>query len=265
MLCCPKCQSILVKDHHRFFCEKGHSYDIAKRGYVNLMPSMQKQSGDDKEMVKARSLFLSGGYYAPLKNALQDIVQSLSLHTLVDAGCGEGYYTNALKKQYPQVDLVGFDVSKFAIDEACKAKVGVQYAVCSVFHMPLKNESTQGVLSVFAPFEAEEIYRVLEDDGYFIRVSPGKRHLMGLKDVLYQDVYENEDQWKELKGFILHKRQELAYRIQVETSEQIWALFQMTPYYWKSSKQASETLKKLTSLETEVVFEIDVYKKINMP
>ena len=262
MLCCPKCQCALIKDKKRFYCENGHSYDIAKRGYVNLMPSMQKQSGDDKDMVKARTMFLSQGYYEPLRTTLTNIIDSLSIKTLVDAGCGEGYYTNEVKIKHPQIEIIGFDVSKFAIDEACKASVGVQYTVCSVFHMPLQAKRVQAGLSVFAPFDEKEMYRVLEDDGYFIRVSPGKRHLMGLKEVLYQDVYENEDTSKQLEGFVLYDRKEVAYTIQINNAQQIWALFQMTPYYWKSSKQASDQLKGISSLETEVVFEIDVYKKI---
>lgn len=247
---------------NRLVCKNGHSYDIAKRGYVNLMPSMQKQSGDDKNMVKARTMFLSQGYYELLRVTLTHIIEKLSICSLVDAGCGEGYYTNELKRKCPQMEIVGLDVSKSAIDEACKARVGIQYAVCSVFHMPLQDKSVQAVLSVFAPFDEKEIYRVLQDDGYFVKVSPGKRHLMGLKSVLYDHVYENEDRFKQIEGFTLYERKEVKDILHINDAQYIWALFQMTPYYWKTSKQGSDQLKDISSLETEVEFYIDIYKKM---
>lgn len=262
MLLCPKCKSKLIKDEKTFYCEHHHSYDISKRGYVNLMPAMHKQSGDDKNMVKARKQFLSHQYYEVLRNALADMISQLPIQTLLDAGCGEGYYTNYLQLENPSLQMLGFDVSKYAIDEACKARSNVQYIVGSVFHLPIQDESMDALLSVFAPFDAQEIHRILTKEGYFICVSPGKRHLMGLKKILYSDIYENQDDIVELPGFKLQKRVEVHDIIHVNCAD-IWALFQMTPYFWKTSKQGSEALKQITTLTTEIAFHIDMYQKID--
>ena len=99
------------------------------------------------------------------------------------------YYTNRVKQETDT--LLGFDLSKYAVDEACKARSGAVYAVASVFHMPLCDACSDMVLSVFAPFQAEEFLRVLQPGGIFIKVGPGPQHLMGLKEILYDVPYEN--------------------------------------------------------------------------
>ena len=122
MLLCPKCGNKLVREERVWRCQNNHSYDIAKRGYVNLALHHKALSGDDREMVKARTRFLSHGYYAPLQAALVELVRGYHPSVVIDAGCGEGYYTNRVKQETDT--LLGFDLSKYAVDEACKARSG---------------------------------------------------------------------------------------------------------------------------------------------
>ena len=260
MLICPKCKNELKKIDRSWKCINNHCFDIAKRGYVNLVLGSSKGSGDDKEMVRSRTNFLSHGYYQNLRSAVSDIVTHLELHTIVDAGCGEGYYTNYIKQQHEDADMYGFDLSKFAVDEACKAHCGVMYGVCNIFHLPLSDASCDGVLSVFAPIDIDENARVLKSGGYFIKVAPGPKHLWELKKEIYPDVYENEIEVG-YPGFECIKEELLTNQIHIDHQTDIWSLFQMTPYYWRTPLKQAEHLKSLTELDTTTQFHITVYRK----
>ena len=142
---CPVCRETLKKDERTFHCSNGHSFDISKQGYVNLLQSQQsslKRHGDDKTMVRARREFLEKGYYRPLRDLL---CAKLCQHTcgstaFADAGCGEGYYTRAMSDALLQsgklTAAAGIDISKHAAGYAAKADSIASYAVASVFDMP---------------------------------------------------------------------------------------------------------------------------------
>lgn len=260
MLICPKCKKQLVKINHSYKCENGHCFDIAKRGYVNLVLGSSKGSGDDKEMVRSRTTFLNQGYYANLRNRLSELLSEYPCTKLVDAGCGEGYYTNYLKQHHDHLELCGFDLSKFAIDEACKAHSGVTYGVCNIFHLPIADEGCDAVLSVFAPIDAQENHRVLKQDGIFIKVGPGPKHLWELKQELYEDVYENEVS-NEYDDFTLIHEEVLTNTIHVDQNQDLWSLFQMTPYYWRTKQETANHLKELSHLDVTTEFHITIYRK----
>lgn len=260
MLICPKCKCKLNKVDNCYKCNNNHSFDIAKRGYVNLVLGNSKATGDDKQMVKSRTKFLNHGYYENLRICIGNILTSCKIHTLVDAGCGEGYYTNYFKQIFPASEMYGFDLSKYAIDYACKAKTGVNYCVSSIFHLPLSNESCDGVVSIFAPVDMKENTRILKEKGYFLQVGPGPRHLWELKQELYSDIYENHveighDRYK------LVKEEYVEDVITIDNKEDIWALFQMTPYYWRTPKENAQRLQGLRKLITTVQFHIALYQK----
>ena len=259
MLLCPKCGNKLIKEERVWRCQNNHSYDIAKRGYVHLALHHKAGSGDDRDMVKARTRFLSHGYYEPLQAALAALMQHYQPSVVIDAGCGEGYYTNRLKQEADT--LIGFDLSKHAVDEACKARSGAVYAVASVFHMPLCDACADLVLSVFAPFQAEEFLRILKPGGLFLKVGPGAQHLMGLKQVLYDEPYENPTETLQQKGFVLENTQMVEADICIQDTNDIQALFHMTPYYWKTPKDAAQRLQRLDELKTKIQFQIEIYRK----
>lgn len=261
MLICPKCKEKLEKEDHQYRCPRGHSFDIAKRGYINLVLGSHKASGDDLAMVKARTTFLSHGYYQPLCERLIHLVKELKPSIIIDAGCGEGYYTNQIDKGVKDIQFYGFDLSKYAIDEACKAKSNVFYSVCSIANLPLPDSSVDGIVSIFAPIDLDENLRVLKKGGYFIKVGPGAKHLLQLKKLLYKDVYENNIEKEMDKRMEIVLEETISYEIEIHGSDDIWALFQMTPYYWKTSKEASESLKKATKLTTQIEFHIQISKK----
>ncbi|MGX8834421.1 putative RNA methyltransferase [Amedibacillus sp. YH-ame6] len=261
MLVCPKCKGLLQKNGSSYICEDHHCFDIAKRGYVNLLLGNHKTSGDDKEMIIARTRFLSHGYYQPLCDRLIEIVKELHPTSLVDAGCGEGFYTNQIMKVLQDCEVYGFDLSKHGVDEACKAHTSAVYGVANVFHLPLADACADVVLSVFAPFDEEECARVLKEHGVFIKVGPGPQHLMDMKNVLYEEVYENEKSERLQSMFTFEEEYYVDYETCIDGHDDIWALFQMTPYFWKSPKEGSDRLRELQQLSTRVQFHIEVYRK----
>lgn len=262
MLLCPKCKKPLQKEIRCYRCENKHTYDISKQGYTNLYLTNKKQTGDDATMVKARTAFLEKGYYEPLRTLLVDLCKQRTIHLLVDAGCGEGYYTNELQKQI-NCETYGFDLSKHALKEASKTNKNVCYGVCSVFDLPLKHEVADVVLSVFAPVADQEIRRILKKDGWFIKVEPKEEHLYEMKQVVYEQAYLNDAKPSEYEGFVLEERIPLSYQIHIKNKEDLKALFAMTPYYYRSPKDGVKKLFEQEEMEITAAFYINKYKKID--
>lgn len=261
MLRCPNCHSELKRIEKTYQCEKGHCFDIAKQGYTNLLIHTQKSTGDNKIMVDARKLFFSQDYYHALKAQIVEIINDLNIQTLIDAGCGEGYYTNTIQSAL-NCEVYGFDMSKLALAKAAKGNQAVHYFVASVFDMPVNDECADAVLSIFAPYSFAEMQRVLKPNGYFIKVGPGPYHLFDLKEVLYQEPYTNQIEVDQDEHFELIKKIEVKDEITVEGQDCIDALFKMTPYYYHTPKIGADKLSSLTQLKTRLEFNIEIYRKI---
>ena len=256
---CPKCAAKLIHSEGVWRCENHHTYDIARQGYVNLMLG-GKVHGDSKEMVQARHQFLMAGHYRVLKEKLEEVIQSLQVQILLDLGCGEGYYTSGMS-QYVD-EAYGVDLSKDALKIASRTDKHSQYIVASIFRLPFEDKSVDCVTNIFAPAPIDECARVLKKHGFYVRVAPHKRHLWGLKKELYDQVYENETDVIKDERFELIERIKVEDIIHVDHHDDIEALFMMTPYYWKSSKEAAHKVASMESLHTESEFDIQIYRKI---
>ncbi len=241
-----------------------HCFDFSKDGYLSLPQS--HGGGDSKGAVDARRSFLDKDYYAPVARAVSDAVARYTDRdaTVIDAGCGEGYYTSLIAKHSGGV--LGFDLSKFACAAAAKRAKregwdNLLYSTASVFELPVKDGAADAVVNIFAPCAENEYKRVLRDGGYLFVVGAGKEHLMGLKRAIYDDVYENGER-ADMPESMEHVEKIVSrHEIVVEGEEDIAALFSMTPYYWRTSEQDKEKLEKLARLETSIEFEINIYKK----
>lgn len=258
---CPKCKEALVRSDRTYRCAQTHSFDIARQGYVNLLLGNKKMTGDNQEMVHARTAFLHHGYYAFLQQRICQLIDELHPSVLIDAGCGEGYYTNELKRQLPMCEIYGFDLSKFALKQAAKAHPEVAYAVASVADLPMCDACSDVVLSIFAPIYPEEVYRILRTQGYFVKVAPGPSHLWGMKEILYKTVYENESDHAEYSDMNLIHEELLEKTVTIQGSDDIQALFSMTPYAYRSPRDTSEQLKNMDTLQTQLQFHIQIWQK----
>lgn len=255
MLICPKCKEPLRLEKNSYKCKNNHCFDKAKQGYVNLSLK-QKASGDNKEMVLARTKFLEKGYYAFLRAEVDRLLEKIHPETLVDIGCGQGFYTRSFS-EYAQ-NVIGVDLSKEAVLYAAKQDKKALYIVDSIYTLPLEDESVDCVVSIFTPIPTEEIKRVLKKGGYFIAVGPAKKHLLQLKKQLYDTVYENEEKPLSIEGFDLIKEEVIDETHRVKD---VWDLFEMTPYRYKSPSKGMDKIKKLDELDVLFSFYIQLLQK----
>lgn len=187
-LVCPICELPLGREESAYRCAAGHSFDVAREGYVNLL--RRPYPGDTKEMLRARRAFLDAGHYRPLAEAVASrVVAHLAAArpdaaTLLDAGCGEGYYTaavcGALRQRLPglRADCYGLDVAKEAVRLAARRAPGATFVVGNVNdRLPFADASLAVVLDVFAPRNPAEFGRVLAPGGLLLVVIPGPGHL----------------------------------------------------------------------------------------
>ena len=271
MFICPICKSQLNKTENSYRCENNHSFDIARQGYVNLLPVNKKHSdnpGDSKDMVLSRREFLESGKYECFSNKLNEIIATLFKDSqnlsILDCGCGEGYYdgrlVDFLDKLKINYNLFGFDISKEAVRFAAGKYKKASFFVGSCFNMPLKNECFDLVINIFAPMVESEFCRVLKRGGYLIYAVPGKNHLMGLKKLLYENVYENEEKHTEYEGFEFVGRHSVKGEITVDGKMGV-NLFKMTPYYFKTELGAEEKIIENNGFTTEIHFDFLVYRK----
>lgn len=267
---CPVCGGELLRVGSSFKCSLNHNFDISKFGYVNLLMSSKssaKRHGDDRLMVKARRDFLDKGYYGFLCEKLCDICNEYlpDGSAVLDAGCGECYYSSAILRYYNEngktVIMNGVDISKDALEFAFKRKSGVTTAVASVFNLPVAENSADAVLNVFSPEAFEEYRRVLKSGGILLRVVPLKDHLFELKKAVYDTPYYNDPVELEIDGFTLINETVLEKEIVLDTTGDILNLFRMTPYYYKTSADDQHKLELLETLSTKAQFSVRVYRK----
>ncbi len=269
---CPVCGAAMHLDLTRgagvWSCEgeKMHTFDVARSGYVHLAPR-HSGGGDARDAVRARTAFLSAGYYRAAADALCDLVaEYIPSGLVVDAGCGEGYYTNRLAADGKgQRELCGFDLSRDAVEAAAKAVrregTGAKFAVASLFELPLGNESVDGVVNIFAPCAEAEFCRVLKSGGVLVTIGAGERHLLGLKKILYENAYENAARADLPQNMTLEAQCTVRDEIEVIGQEMIDHLFSMTPYYFRTSPTDRQKLAGRERLVTEIEFDLRVYRK----
>ncbi len=266
---CPICGEALAREEGRYGCPAGHSFDVAREGYVNLLPPNRQHSkapGDDREMAAARSRFLDGGWYGPLRQALCTLAEKYAPDrpVLLDVGCGEGWYTAALARTAASLDgrTAGIDLSKPAVKKAARRCPGSEIAVASAYHLPLGNGAVDLLTDCFSPLAPEEFYRVLKPGGIFLYVVPGPRHLWELKSVLYDSPYENEEKREEYSGFQYREVVPIECSFTLPSRQEIGDLYRMTPYFWKTPKAGAERLGALERLTVTAQFRIHVMEKI---
>ena len=271
LFCCPICGAPLKREERGYHCLNRHSYDLSKEGYTHLLPANRKHSaapGDDKIMAAARRDFLSKDYYAPLRSALctEILSRTGATPTLLDNGCGEGYYTSgiyqALCAAGKSPRMAGIDISKFILRYAAKREKDVEFAVASSYHLPIADESIDILLNCFSPLALEEFQRVLRPGGYFLYVVPAANHLWEMKEVLYDRPYPNEEKETPYEGFSYEAIVPVEDTITLANQADIQALFGMTPYAWKTPKAGKDRLAALDSLTCRIAFRIHIFRKL---
>lgn len=259
---CPVCGLPLDAGQNPARCPAGHCYDRARSGYWNLLPpggKRSKQPGDNKEMIAARRQFLDLGYYLPLARLAAELALE-DLHSpaaVLDAGCGEGYYSQVLADQAKAAGLdlliAGADISKFAVDKAARRLPQGYWAAASLYRLPVTPGRFHRILNFFAPHSPQQFARALVPGGRLLIAAPGPRHLWELKEFLYETPYPNPEEELALPGFLPLTRRRLTYDMELD-NRALNLLFQMTPYYYKTPPAAKERLTQCPGLTVAAEF-----------
>ena len=267
--CCPKCKCALTVKDRSAICPSSHLFDRSKWGYYNLLLSNASGShGDNKEMILARRAFLAGGYYSPLASRLCELVlrHTAKGEIVLDAGCGEGYYTNeielALHSRDGKSSVAAFDISKDAVREVGKKNPRISLAVAGSYNMPIEDGSVATLINTFSPLALSETHRALREGGVFIMAIPERDHLFELKAALYDTPYKNTVADSALEGFELIDSEHITYNMDLSSREDIEHLFKMTPYAYRTSESGRARISELSRLDCTADFRIFVYRKI---
>lgn len=271
---CPLCANELEARSSGLTCRNNHHFDRAKQGYFNLLAvqhKASKQPGDDKAMVAARRDFLSTGHYQPFSDALNTLISeklSTDHANLLDAGCGEGYYlerlAQALTNNQQPAALTGIDISKHAVQAACKRTKEPLWLVASAANAPLKSHSMDVVYSLFTPLNSQELHRLLKPSGNLIIASAGAKHLYALRELLYETVKTHSINTQKLLSdhFIHQQKLTIEFEINLEGEAAINSLLKMTPHYWRAKADAKERLAKTPQLTVNAEINLDVFTPI---
>jgi len=278
ILQCPVCRKPLLPTAGGYQCAAMHSFDAARQGYVNLLLAHKKNSkepGDDPEMIRSRRRFLDLGYYHRVSDsinrtiftALSGLASGGSGCSVLDAGCGEGFYLQRLKEAMPRdlaIDYYGVDVSRFAVRQATQRDRATAWFVASVNDLPFGDSSLDIVLNVFSPANIPEFARVLKKSGSLVFVSPGPRHLNGLREIIYPVTREHEapsitEKAREL--FSLATVSRTTYQRELTSRQMIMDLLAMTPYYWNIDRETKARVAALDRLHLDIDVEVRLFQK----
>ena len=264
-LICPVCGGFLLKNDKTYTCAHGHSFDIARQGYVNLLTVQQKHSltpGDTREQVLSRRAFLEEGHYAPIDRTLIDQAQALEITgPILDIGCGEGYYSTRLAEALG-AELTGLDISKEAVRCAAAKYKNALWLTATASHIPVADESVELLTSLFALTLPEEFHRVLAKDGLYFQVLAAQDHLLGLKSVIYPELkLKEKDSVPELPGFERIKTVPIRFTFTVE-GQQVQNLLSMTPHVYRISKEGAARLAATEKLTDTASAVLNVYKVV---
>lgn len=273
-LYCPIDSLPMQRQHNTWRCPSGHSYDIAKQGYVNLLPVQSKKSrdpGDSRAMVNARRAFLDGGHFAPIADAVSRAVTAALPQpdlSLLDAGCGEAYYLDTLCTELladkRELQACALDISKWAVRSAMQRNRGFTGIVASNRQIPLASNSQDLILCMFGFPVFGEFSRLLKSGGVLLTVDSGPRHLIELRRALYDEVTVHAPQASDEAtahiGPVLAEHA-LSYTTSPLSRESLAQLLQMTPHYYRATAAGRERATALTLPEVTVDVVLRLFRR----
>lgn len=180
-LSCLVCGLDLADGGSRLVCEKGHSYDLARQGYVNLLPHAPPRNADTPAMLDARARFLGHGFYDQVTDAIVDAVQGCT--RIIDVGAGTGHYLAHVLDELPDAHGLATDVSVAAAKRAARAHPRASAIVADTWaRLPIRDGTADAVMCVFAPRNPGEFERILQPGGTLVVAVPTPLHLKELRE-----------------------------------------------------------------------------------
>ncbi|MFN2362021.1 MAG: putative RNA methyltransferase [Marinobacter sp.] len=263
-LACPLDGDPLARQGLSWCCPAGHNFDVARQGYLHLLPVQKKRSrepGDSKEMVAARRRFLNAGHYQPIADAVNRRTLSVAPNdnralNCLDAGCGEGYYLRELAKAAEDrvdLSLMGLDISKWATLAAAKQDKRPRWVVGSNANLPVLSATLDGVLCLFGFPVYGEFARVLRPGGVLIQADAGPDHLRELREIVYESVKtETTVEPSVPEGFAKADTDVVRYQLALEENEAISDLLAMTPHFYRATAERRSKAEALMELSVTI-------------
>ena len=258
---CPICQENLTLVESSLKCCNHHSFDLAKFGYVNLAPQIKQSTNYDKENFQNRQQILEAGFYQAILEAVSDLLASSETSTTVlDIGCGEGFYSRKLQESHPDKTFYAFDISKDSVQIAAKSEPdwAVNWFVGDLARLPIKDASMDILLDIFSPANYSEFRRSLSKDGTLIKVVPTENHLKEIRQMVQEQLtkkdYSNQDIKEHFQEYFIIQSSHIASLTKSITVEHRQALLSMTPllFHVDQSKIDWSQLTKIT-IEAEIL------------
>ncbi len=258
---CPICQENLTLLETNFKCCNRHSFDLAKFGYVNLAPQIKQSANYDKENFQNRQQILEAGFYQAILDAVSDLLaSSKTTTTILDIGCGEGFYSRKLQESHSEKTFYAFDISKDSVQIAAKSEPNwaVNWFVGDLARLSIKDANMDILLDIFSPANYGEFRRVLSKDGILIKVIPTENHLKEIRqrvqDQLTNKEYSNQDIKEHFQEHFTILSSQTASLTKTITAEQLQALLSMTPllFHVDQSKIDWSQLTEIT-IEAEIL------------
>ena len=258
---CPICQENLTLVESSLKCSNRHSFDLSKFGYVNLAPQIKQSANYDKKNFQNRQQILEAGFYQAILEVVSDLLSnSKSSKTILDIGCGEGFYSRKLQESHPDKTFYAFDISKDSVQIAAKSEPNwaVNWFVGDLARLPIKDASMDILLDIFSPANYGEFRRVLSKDGILIKVIPTKNHLKEIRqkvqDQLTNKDYSNQDIKNHFQNNFTILSSKTASLTKPITAEQLQSLLSMTPllFHIDQSKIDWSQLTEIT-IEAEIL------------
>ena len=258
---CPICQENLTLLETSFKCCNRHSFDLAKFGYVNLAPQIKQSANYDKENFQNRQQILEAGFYQAILEDISNLLATNpSAKTVLDIGCGEGFYSRKLQESHSEKTFYAFDISKDSVQIAAKSEPNwaVNWFVGDLARLPIKDGSMDILLDIFSPANYGEFRRVLSKDGILIKVIPTENHLKEIRqkvqDQLTNKDYSNQDIKNHFQEHFTILSNQTASLTKTITAEQLQVLLSMTPllFHVDQSKIDWSQLTEIT-IEAEIL------------
>ena len=258
---CPICQENLTLVESSLKCSDRHSFDLAKFGYVNLAPQIKQSANYDTENFQNRQQILEAGFYQAILEDISDLLATNpSAQTVLDIGCGEGFYSRKLQETHSNKIFYAFDISKDSVQIAAKSEPNwaVNWFVGDLARLPIKDASMDILLDIFSPANYGEFRRVLSKDGVLIKVIPTENHLKEIRQIVQDQLtkkdYSNQDIKEHFQEHFIIQSSQIASLTKPITAEQRQALLSMTPllFHVDQSKIDWSQLTEIT-IEAEIL------------
>lgn len=243
---CPICHETMAASTSGLICQGGHRFDVSKKGTMFFL-THQVKTEYDHEMFASRGRMIKSGMYQPLMTQLAQWLQPEG--TVLDVGCGEGSFLNALLAEIPQQAAIGFDISKAGVYLATQQVQPAFWCVADLTNLPFADGQLDRVLNIFSPSNYREFDRVLKPGGQLLKVVPGPKYLQELRQAFYPDdvnkqQYSNAPVLKKFTdSYPQYEAKEITYEFEIPEARRL-DLLEMSPLEWGVSEERKRQVKE---------------------